>query len=162
MLTKPPCSKLKDNKGMAALEMIPILLIIVLLVNYSLGFFGVIHTGILNSIASRNYAFETFRNRSNLTYFSSTSTDALVTKYDKQKFRFHGTTSEKNTRSEWVATARKIDFFSFNNRVENSGTVQEHQKVINSLPDGRNTTVKANPVWIKTQYGICLNATCGS
>lgn len=162
MLNKTSRSKLRNNKGMAAFEMIPVLLIVVLLVNYSLGFFGVIHTGILNSIASRNYAFETFRNRSNLIYFSSTSTDGVVTKYDKQKFRFHGTTSEKNTRNEWVATARRIDFFSFNNRVENSGTVQEHQKNIGALPDGRNTTVKANPVWIKTQYGICLDATCGS
>lgn len=52
-------SSINNEKGMAVLEMIPILVVFVLFINFSLGFFGAIHSGILNSIASRNYAFET-------------------------------------------------------------------------------------------------------
>ena len=59
---------LQNEKGMAALEIIPIVIIVVLLLSFSFGFFGVIHTGILNSMAARNYAFETFNHRSDLRY----------------------------------------------------------------------------------------------
>ena len=52
---------LKNDHGMAVLEMIPIMIIVVLLLSFSFGFFGLIHTGILNSIGARNYAFETFK-----------------------------------------------------------------------------------------------------
>ncbi len=80
MLIKP--SRLKDEHGMAIMELIPIMVILVILINYSLGFFGAIHTGILNSMAARNYAFDTFKHRSNLVYLRDTVGGALVS-YDK-------------------------------------------------------------------------------
>lgn len=162
MLKQRRKSPLKDEKGMAVLEIIPILIVIILLVNFSLGFFGAIHTGILNSIAARNYAFETFRNRSNLTYFSSTSTAAetLSYTYDKLGMRVHGTVSEKADGKNWIASSRMIDFFSFQRRAADlQGNQGEHEKT-RSLPGGRNEQVQVNPIWIKTAYGICLNAQC--
>jgi hypothetical protein len=51
----------KSEKGMAIMETIPVLFLLVLVFNFSLGFFGAIHSGILNSIASYNYTLETFR-----------------------------------------------------------------------------------------------------
>lgn len=153
---------LKNQKGMAALELIPILFVIVLFINFSLGFFGAIHTGILNSIASRNYAFETFRNRSDLTYFR----DQRDVQFTGQMFRLHGTISESQSGAttgtpNWIASARTIDFFSFNNRAAEvvGNTPEEHSRTL-AVADGRNDRVSVNPIWIKTVYGICLRATC--
>lgn len=158
---------LNNEKGMAALELVPILFVIVLFINFSLGFFGAIHTGILNSMASRNYAFETFRNRSDLTYFrSNAQTDKIH--FSKNMFRVHGTISESQAGSttsapNWIPSARTIDFFSFNNRAADvvGNTTQEHDKTL-GLEEGRNQRVAVNPIWIKTLYGICLNASCSN
>jgi hypothetical protein len=57
-----------NQKGIAMFEAVVLMIVFAVIVTYSIGFFGAIHTGIKNSIASRNLAFETFRNRSNLSY----------------------------------------------------------------------------------------------
>lgn len=155
-------SSINNEKGMAVLEMIPILVVFVLFINFSLGFFGAIHSGILNSIASRNYAFETFRNRSNLVYFRNVPGDLIH--YSKENYRFHGTTKENEAANGWNATARTIDFFGFERRAADAvGTDgNTHNNKVRAIPEGRNTTVGVNPIWIKTLYGICLNAKCES
>lgn len=155
---------------MAIFEAIPIIIVIVLFVNFSLGFFGVIHTGILNSIASRNYTFETFRNRANLVYFRNTPTGSRTDfSYAEAKTRVHGTINEKfagssNDEPDWVASSRTIDFFAFERRAaEVKGqTKTEHSKIRN-LAGGRvseGVHGGVNPIWIKTSYGICLDAIC--
>ena len=68
---------LSNQKGMAVFEIVPLLVLFVLLLNFVFGFFGIIHSGILNSIAARNYAFETFRNRTSLNYIRDESTSDL-------------------------------------------------------------------------------------
>lgn len=163
MLKQKQTSILKNQKGMAAFEMIPILVVIMMFVNFSIGFFGAIHTGILNSIASRNYAFETFRNRSDLTYFRDTTIH-----FQKEKQRVHGTITEKSANDKsgdpkWMASSRFIDFMTFENRAAEVVGLEagEHNKT-RSIPDGRNSKVGVNPIWIKTTYGICLNSTCGT
>lgn len=162
MLKQQRKSSLKNEKGMAVFEMIPILMIIMLLVNFSLGFFGAIHTGILNSISSRNYAFETFRNRSNLTYFKNTQAGSVDTFYSEVGMRMHGSKSESSDADTWVATARTIDFVkSEKPAAEIVGADAATHKKVREVPAGRNTTVGVNPIWIKTTYGICLNAACG-
>lgn len=156
---------LKNEKGMAIFEMIPILIVIVLFVNFSLGFFGAIHTGILNSIASRNYAFETFRNKSNLVYFRN-QTDVH---YDTVGARVHGTVGEKSivtNSDDWIASTRTIDFLNFDNRAaEVRGNDKGQHGRLRDVPNGRiseSIHQGVNPIWIKTMYGICLNATCGT
>jgi len=91
-------SVLYDERGMAVFEIIPILVIFVVLINFSLGFFGIVHSGILSSIAARNYAFETFRNRANLNYFRDEDMGDEL-KYSFMtlfKSRFHDVISERN------------------------------------------------------------------
>lgn len=169
MLKKSSFSeKRKGQKGMAILEMIPIMIVIILLVNFSIGFFGVIHTGILNSIAARNYAFETFRHRSNLTYFStSTEVNASFTaSYEVAQERLHVTLSEKavgRAGDDTIATARVIDFFDFGQRqAEQVGSKGDHKdKVFNVMDGKRFEEDGVNPVWIKSAYGICLSTPCG-
>lgn len=156
-------SLLKNNKGSAIIEVIPIIIVIVLFLNFSIGFFGAIHTGILNSISARNYAFETFRHRSNLVYFRNVG-NATVDQIDYKSIglRVHGTKTESDTSTDWIASSRRIDAFDLSSRADATGDASEHNVKVRSLDETqRNQSVSVNPIWIKTQYGICLNSTCG-
>jgi len=153
----------KNQKGMAVMELIPIMVIIVVLINYSLGFFGAIHTGILNSMASRNYAFETFRNRSNLIYLRDHDGSETVN-YHKTQYRYHASVSDRakttNGKDDFIATERRIDFLEKN---EETGSKDLHNKQIGTVVDGKRFTANdgVNPIWVRPQYGICLSAKCG-
>jgi hypothetical protein len=158
---------LKSERGNAMIEIVPILAIFVLLVNFSLGFFGIIHTGILNSIAARNYTFETFRNRSSLVYLRDTDSSSLDFTYTNNQMRFHGVVSEsKSTADYFVATRRPARFTEISSP-EDLGASQhnkikgiaEGKKASDVLGEDRDTGV--NPVWVRTLYGICLTAACG-
>ncbi len=60
--------------GMAVREMIPVMIVIVIVLRYTYGFFGVLQSATIQSIAVRNYAFETFRHRSRLSYLREVGT----------------------------------------------------------------------------------------
>jgi hypothetical protein len=156
-------SRLQNNRGMAIMELIPIMVILVILVNYSLGFFGAIHTGILNQMAARNYAFETFRNRSNLMYFRDTKVDE-ITNFSKFGMRWHATVSDKagpfTGKGDFVATERRIDFLEHN---EETGSSDVHNHQIGTVVSGKRFTANdgVNPIWVRPQYGICLDSKCG-
>lgn len=160
MLKRKRPSHIDNEKGMAMFEMIPILVVIILLVNFALGFFGAIHTGILNSIAARNYAFATFNHRANLTYIRNTTADQLDIHYEKKGVRLHGVHGEQ-AGTDWVATLRKIDIFDYKDRAEVAGSKTTHNQEVATITESqRNEKVGVNPIWIKTSYGMCLNASC--
>ncbi|MBX2987980.1 MAG: hypothetical protein KF802_08780 [Bdellovibrionaceae bacterium] len=152
----------RDQKGLATIEMIPIMIVIAILLNFALGFFGVIHTGILNSIAARNYAFETFRHRTNLLYFHDVRGEGH---YKTQNTRAHGIASENRSGGDTqsVATTRPI---GFGMNPESSGGQDVHESGSNnrgifSIVEGqRNQDISTSPVWLRPMYGICLNAKC--
>jgi len=179
----------KSEKGMAFLEAVPVLIMLTLIFNFSLGFFGAVHTGILNSIASYNYALETFRFKSNLIYFRP---GGGTTHYASALNRVHGTTQDgsevqagKEDKNKWPATQRGITFnYKRDDPKRNLSMVQNgagKMAVTDSVGDhefiskGTDTNVwkadsKYNPengdaiqtprIWIKTVYGICLTAEC--
>jgi len=153
-------NNLKNQKGMAIIELVPIMIIIILLFNFSLGFFGAIHTGILNSMAARNYAFETFRHRSNLTYLREGGADIVT--YTEEGFRLHATTSDnaKGNKEQFIATGRPIDFLADANLA--TGSKDLHNSQIYGIIDGKRYTAGGgvSPIWIRPQYGICLNSKC--
>lgn len=171
---------LKNQKGMAALEVVGIFAVIMILFNFSLGFFGVIQTGILKSMAARNYAMETYRFRSNLDFFWREGADPKgLSKYRKFGNRFHGITSEfsDNYYDKWVATARPISFVSSFGGTDKDGNeysrtpqadanITLHNKTVYEIRDDGKPLLddkdkyKAYPVWIKSVYGICINADC--
>lgn len=159
MLKISPLTPLKNNQGMATLEIIPIITVIVLLLNFSLGFFGAIHTGILQSISSRNYAFSTFAHRADLTYFRN-SHGVKPIAFNEVGMRVHATISEKNDGSQFAAAARKIAFFDKANAAEVEGNNDRTHVETSNLAAGRNEKLSVNPIWIKTTYGICLNSDC--
>lgn len=179
----------QSEKGMAFLEAVPVLIMLTLIFNFSLGFFGAVHSGILNSIASYNYTLETFRFKSNLIYFRP---GGGTTHYALALNRVHGTTQDgsevlagKEDKNKWPATQRGITFnYKKDDPKRNLSMVQDgagKAAVADSVGDhewiskGSGTNVwkadsKYNPdagdavqtprIWIKTVYGICLTAEC--
>ncbi len=149
---------------MATLETIPLLFVFLVLLGYAFGFYGVIQTGILQSIAARNYAFETFRHRANLNYHRENVPDML--EMASAGTRLHRIISERSPDADAAyATERPISRF-LANASNSSGTAAANANIHNvevyKIQEGRrNQTVSVSPVWVKSQYGICLNANCG-
>ncbi len=161
---KKPTSNLKKNqKGFAVIESVVLIFIFLILMRYSIGFFGITHTAILQSIASRTYAFEIFRHRSHLWYFRSNSTIAL--RYHGYESRIHGTNHDASATGQdkqQYATERRVAMFKENDEEPTGRSTSEHMRVGSDVrPGERNSTVSLDPVWIRVQYGICLNVKCG-
>jgi hypothetical protein len=157
---------IKNQRGNAMIEIVPILAIFILLVNFALGFFGLIHSGILNSIAARNYAFETFRNRSDLHYLRDiVGTDVDFT-YSRAELRYHAIRGESSkSTTDFEATRRPIRFSEIRGVASELGT-NEHGVKVKGIVEGQRASEKGidegvSPAWIRTAYGICLNANCG-
>ena len=162
----------KNNRGSALIESIPVLFMIVIVFNFSLGFFGAIHSGILNSIGAYNYTMETFRFRSNLMYFRPGGGTAH---YAKSMNRVHGIIGDGYKKSDfdkgrWPATIRRIVLSTKGTEIGNGeDSTDLHKKnkksgvwsIISSYaPEDEDNSPKIPEIWIKTVYGICINADC--
>jgi hypothetical protein len=152
-----------NEKGMAVIESIVLVFIFIILFWYSIGFFGVTHTAILQSIASRNYGFEIFRHRSNLWYFRSNT--SLPLRYHGYESRIHGTNNEISATGQdkqQYATERRVAMFKGEDEEPQGRSTAEHMRVGTEVQPGvRNQSVSLDPVWIRVQYGICLTVNCG-
>ncbi len=152
--------KLTSQKGFASIEAILSITIFLIMLSFSLGFFGIVHSGIVNSIAARNYAFDTFNNRTYLTYHRDTL-DTLISN-QKNGFRLHLITTDEddNPNSKFIVTKRQIAFPPKKNTTSNA----DHRKMVEDAKNNNDkkniTDYKFDPVWIKAGYGICLNASC--
>lgn len=153
---------LRNEKGMALIETLPILVIFLLLVSFSLGFFGIVHTGILNSIAARTYAFETFQHRADTKLFRDYNAGGNADHYTNFGNRVHAISSEKNIGERLgemqygstrpLAVGRnmpKLDVKDADHNIEIYNIV------------GRNRKVGVNPAWVMVGYGLCIDANCG-
>ena len=153
-------SSLQSESGMATIETISLLVIFIMMMSYTFGAFGIIHTGILNSIAARTYAFETMRNRSNVIYFRDVPSD-FFRHYQNIGSRIHAIRSEADTSSvQFPATERAMQM-GLGGTADVSRVKEVHMQKVPAIVDGkRNSLVEVNPAWIITQYGICVNAKC--
>jgi hypothetical protein len=164
---------LQNEKGMATIETVPLLLVFVILLAYSFGSFGVIHTGILNSIAARTYAFETFRNRANVTYFRDSGGDnsSVVARRHFRRIgnRIHGIQQETRpgdpapSDASFKSTERplRVGFGGIPVDASRNTASIHNEQVFSGVLEQRQTQVGVSPVWVMTQYGICINAQCG-
>jgi len=157
---------LKNSRGNAIIEIVPILAIFVLILNFSLGFFGLIHSGILNSIGARNYAFETFRNRPNLEYLRDVVGSDNGFTYAKSQIRFHAIKTEGQSvdPSKFQASRRPIQFSEIRGVAEEK--IVPNRTIFKNIMEGQrasetNIDEGVNPAWVKVTYGICLQANCG-
>lgn len=151
---------LNNEKGLAILETVPLIVIFVMLLSFGMGFFGIVHTATLHSIGARAYAFETFRGRTNLTYYREDGS-GLDTPFNftNKGWRYHAVQHESDPRSRFVATARPISIG--NNQPAGDPSVESHNVNIYQLPT-RNQKISVNPAWVMVGYGICLTAVCGN
>lgn len=161
---------LGNNKGMATVEAIPLLIIFIMLVGYGLGLWGYIHSGILYSISARTYAFETFRHRANLTIFreqgSALESLSNVAQHTEQEIRYHAIANPEALSDaqsgggdrEFVGSPRPLSFGRNVATIESTADV--HTKKIYDLKP-RNQVVEVSPALLMIGYGICINASCG-
>jgi hypothetical protein len=151
--------RLKNSKGMATIETVPLIVLFVLLFAFTLGFFGAIHTAILFSISARTYAFETFRNRTNLTYFRENYRGITEPKsYRPLGTRYHFIQSATEQTDDARPAARPMVFGRA--LASRQGSIGDHNQKIYELGP-RNRSVEVNPIWVKVGYGMCLDARCG-
>ena len=148
---------------MAIIETLPLIVVFVILIAYGLGLWGSIHTGILHSIAARTYAFETFRNRTHLTYFREEGSGFNdPQQYLNKEFRFHAIQSTVPPQGRtFYATQRPMALTLESER--EPASMEDHNSNIHVL-SGRNQRsggVGVNPIWIMVGYAICLNPQCG-
>jgi hypothetical protein len=149
------------------LEIVPVLAIFILVINFSLGFFGLIHSGILNTIAARNYAFETFRNRADLNYIRDTGSDISFV-YSTSEMRFHTIRNETTAgvdELKFYATRRPIKFSDIHEVSDLRDSPQQHEQD-KAIAEGKRASESGidegvNPAWVRSAYGICLVANCG-
>ena len=157
-------NQLTNEDGLATIEALPLIVIFLVLITYGLGLFGVVHTGILNSISARSYAFETFRHRTNLTYFHDQVSSSG--NHQPHGFRYHAIAALDNSSSDLsfksvvrpVVFGRAIDWAP----PGQTANVADHNEKIYQINRSRNREVSVSPAWVKVGYGICLNATCGN
>jgi hypothetical protein len=157
-----PCKILRNQKGMAIIETVPLIVIFVVLLSFGMGFYGVVQTAILHSIAARTYAFETFRQRTNLMFYREDGTGesaANSMNYSKKGWRYHAVQHETDSRNKFVSTTRPIAL-GRTVAATDPGENTHNQTIISQLLP-RNERVNVNPVWVMVGYGLCLNAKCG-
>lgn len=152
---------LRNQRGLATVEAVPLLVVFVMLTGFSLGLWGSVHTAILHSIAARTYAFETFANRVDLTSHRLDCVNgANCLSMRQQGVRFHSIVSERVAPEamQWPVTTRPL---SVGYRGPAFKTKQAtHLDEIFSLKP-RNQSIEVGPIWIMVGYGMCLDATCG-
>jgi flagellin-like protein len=162
---------IQNESGFSSIEAVILMIVFTLMVSFTLGTFGIIHTGILHSISARNYAFETFRHRATLTYLRDAPQDGKFSGsppqyYSFSNYRLHGVVSEtapsgsvKYPSERPITKAKESD--------EKGRSIAAHDAVAGNgdlkSPGqryGAHDEDGVNPVWIKVSYGICLNAVC--
>ena len=170
-ITKPHLRKSYFNnvRGMAIIEILPIILVMFVLMGAALGSWGLVHTAILNSIASRHNSFFYFNNRSDLSYLrdfgsSYRGLSFIDSFYRDQKNRFAYITSENALQDAGTkATLRFVDFKNPGATCKDQGSKclqgSKHNEIYNEVLPQR-TDKLVSPAWIMVGYGICLNADC--
>ena len=154
----------QNEKGLATIELTGFLILFVSMLGFLLGFWGVFHSGVLNSIGARAYAYETFRNRTHLQYFRIDNPEH----YGKVGSRFHRVVynpsrSSSGFTEDFYAPERKLSLNPyFYEKEEPQINLFREEDIYKDIKSKRRySTQGLNPVWIKVTYGICLHHRCG-
>lgn len=152
---------LNNRRGLATVESIPLIVLFVMLTAYAMGLWGSIHTAILHSIAARTYAFETFRNRTNLKIFRENAQPdrSNLLSYANKGVRFHAVGAETRPDKDNFYASRRPLSVGFPSQQLNA-TQEDHLKKIFEIQP-RNQAVSVGPIWVMIGYGMCLDAGCG-
>ncbi len=143
---------ISNDNGFAMLESVAFLFVFVVLTVYTIDFFAAIHTGIVNSIAARTYLFETLQHRTNISLLRQGLKDEQSNPdFSKVHFRFHVVTDEEQgpTSSDSSQPA---------GRTLTQASTDVQRKMTSIILDSKEN--KTREIYIKTGYGMCLDAYC--
>ena len=142
---------LRQERGVAVVEMLPLLAVFIILFGLTFGFWSSIHRGILQSIAARHYAFEVINNRVHYIYHRDTKDHGGDKKsyYKKNGHRFFAVIQQQpgdDKDLSLIAEKRGLNLFGGDPM---------------SIPKRRESD-QVNPIALKTGYGICIDHECGN
>ena len=151
----------EGEAGFSLVETLPLIMVMAGLIGFLLGLWGMVHKNILASIAARNYAFETFSNRSNLVYFNDLRASSTnLNSFQVTGLRFHGYGD---------SSGNGISAFTTPYRFPAQATVNEppdlhrqriwNQALIPDAGEAQDGTGTQSP-WVLVGYGICLSTEC--
>ncbi len=165
---------LSDKQGIATLELVGFLILIVSMTGFLLGFWGALHSGVLNSTAARAYAFETFRNRVHLQYHRSTGPEgAAPTHLYNKQLRIHRVIHKENCEEDNFCVRSQGIFLSLGlggevGDTRATGDYRNETMYAESELNSQGLSVRSryrrqgvDPIWSKVSYGICVRPQCG-
>ncbi len=156
---------ISNNRGIAILETLPMLVLFTMILGYAIGLWGVVHTAIHNSMGARAYALSTFNQRTDLTVLRDTSNAPADQQYQTIGFRLHSifTDEVEYDDSPHYVTRRSISIQDSLQSLESQDPppppATTHNENVHAV--GLESRIRVNPVWVQTTYGICLNTNCG-
>jgi hypothetical protein len=148
--------KKNSESGFAMMESVVFMMAFVVLAAYCIDFFTVIHTGIVNSTASRTYLFETLQHRANIRWLRQADEGVENSNRDfaQNHLRFHAIADEDQPDSDENGTHAPGRLLTL------AGRNGQAPSMNNPTLDAKgNQTTNIN---IKTGYGICLDSQCPS
>ncbi|MBE8221286.1 MAG: hypothetical protein HAW60_00995 [Bdellovibrionales bacterium] len=158
-MNKNKINTIKKENGSAIVETLPLLIIFMTILGNMWGFFMSVHSGILSSISARAYAFETFRNRADLTYFrdqqiiSGEHYDGLIINYYKAGSRVHYVVRTNNDDQAYPLAVDYGRFSPVQSKTKDGLLSQHsHDNIFT-----KKTKKGVKEIWIRSAYGMCLN-----
>ena len=176
--------------GIAMVEILPLLVVFITFFGLSMGLWGAVHSGTLQSIAARHYAFEVINNRTHLEHHrdwdpaSSAGTEKMFQSPTPSPEKYHGSmgmrlfaivTKQTSSKPEEFVENRGLNFF---NDIDRDYDEQPGGILSSPQTDAANKyssragfledaqlfiqTPQINPIWLMSGYGICLNCCCGN
>ena len=145
----------KNKKGFALVEALLFLVAFSVLTVYSIDFFAVIQTALVNNIHARTYLFETLQHRSDISLLRQDDPSSRSNNYGNPQndfMRFHAVNDENQpmTDDKIRPSARRLT------RV--TETIEGQMKS-DKLDSNDN---KASVIHVKSGYGICISSSCGA
>ena len=140
---------LNNQRGIAMVEMLPLLFIFIILFGLTFGLWASIHSGTLQSIAARHYAFQVLNNRTHFIYHRDTMkiNNNKTLYYEKNGKRFFAIVEAKTGKVELIPEIKEINLFN--------------QGVLSITGDNKSQKAQTNPIKLRTGYGICIDFDCG-
>lgn len=159
-MNKNNTTRIKKEEGSAIVETLPLLIIFMTILGNMWGFFMAVHSGILSSIGARTYAFETFRNRADLTYFRDQEINSGKPIYGRINYydigaRIHSVTQTNNQEKFYPLSINYNQFSPAQAKASSAIQIQHSHDAI--FTDKRPPKTGVKEIWIRSNYGICLN-----
>ena len=154
------------------IEILPLLVMFIVFFSLLLGFFGIVHSGTLSSIAGRHYAFEVINQRTHLEVHRDyrglqPSSDSEI--YYPNLRAFAVVSFQEGEDTQPIVSNRGLNFFydidRKNEENPGKGLLEPSKNSFSAprrsdQPGHRSHVSPRNPVWIMTTYGICIKADC--